>query len=127
MLFGEFKRLLACLVIHIAVQHNLRTVMLGALHLDERGGGGHDHDGFCSTAGSCKCHTLRMIARRCGNQTATALFVGQRADFVIGAANFICAGALHVLGLEIHLVAGGFAEMRALDKLGLLGHFFDSD
>ena len=62
---------------------------------------------------------LGMVAGARGDHSAVELLLAELRDLVISAAELICPGALHVLGLEPNAIAGRGAEIRALDELGL--------
>ena len=124
-LLGKLERVFVGLVVDVAGQHHVGAQRLGALDFDERGGGGHDDGGLDAVMLGGIGDALRVVAGGCGDQTVRALLVGQRADLIVGAAHLVCAGALHVFGLEEHAVAGNLAEVGAFNKLRLLCNFLD--
>ncbi len=127
LLLGELDGVRLSLVEHVAVQHDLGAVALGALDLDERGGGGHDHDG--AGAGVCGGigHALRVVACARSDHAAVELLLRELGNLVVGAAQLVGTRALHVLGLEPHAVAAAGRKARALHELGCLGDLFDLD
>ena len=86
-------------VIYIAVQYNLCSVALGAVHLDERRCGRHHYDCLGAKAFCRIGHALGMIACRCGYKTFCAHLFRKRTDLVICASNLVSAGKLHVFRL----------------------------
>ena len=56
---------------------------------------------------------------------AVKLLLGELRDLVVRAAQLVGAGALHVLGLEPHAVAGRRREVRALNEFRLERDLFD--
>ena len=125
LLLGQLHGALLGVVKDVAVEDDLGAVALGALDLDERCGGGHDHDGACARVGGGVRHALRVVAGTCGDYAAVKLLLGELRDLVVRAAQLVGAGALHVLGLEPHAVAGRRREVRALNEFRLERDLFD--
>ena len=121
----KLQGVLARLVVDVPVQDHLGAVALGALHLDERGGGGHDHDGLGAGARGGEGDALRVVAGACRDDAAAELLGREGRDLVVGAAHLVGARALHVLGFEEDAVAGELAEVGALDELGRLRDLAD--
>ena len=124
-LFGNIQGVFVGLIVHIAGKDYLGTLFLRALYLDKRGGGGHNDGGVHAVLAGSVGNALGMVACRSGDKAALAFFVGQRADLVIGAADLVSAGALHVLGLKVNFVTRFFGKMRAVNQFGFLGYFLD--
>ena len=124
---GQVHGVFAGLVIDVAVKNDLGTVVLGALDLDERRGGGHDHYGFRARARGGEGDALGVVAGAGGDDAARELFGRKGGNLVVRAADLVGSGALHVLGLEPYAVARCGSKVGALDQLGLLRNFLDLD
>ena len=98
-LFGQLDGAGLGVVKDVAVQDDLGAVALGAVDLDERRGGGHDHDRAGARVGGRVGDALGVVAGAGGDDAAVKLFLGKLRDLVVGAAQLVGAGALHVLGL----------------------------
>ena len=122
--FGELVRVLARFIKNITVQNNLGPERFSAVYFDQRRGRRHDDDCLCLEAGRGVRDALRVVARRGGNQARFSLFFGKRADFIVGAAHFVGAGALHVFGLEIYLGTGLLTVGIRVDEVGGKCNFF---
>ena len=119
LLLGQLHGALLGVVEDVAVENDLGAVALGPLDLDERRGGGHHDDGARTGVRGGVCHALGVVAGTRGDHAAVELLLGELRDLVVRAAQLVRAGALHVLGLEPHAVAGRRREVRALHELGL--------
>ena len=62
-----------------------------------------------------------MVTRGGGHNPMRKLLIGQRGDFVIGAADLERSGNLQVLRLEQNLVTSQLTERRGWDDLGVTG------
>ena len=118
---SELKSLLAGIVIDISVENNLRAVALCPLYLDQGRRCRHDNDslaavGFCGVRDS-----LCVVARGCRDETLLTVLLTHRADLIIGTANLVGAGYLHVLRLQIAAVSGLAGEIFAVYQLGVGG------
>ena len=113
------------LVEHVAKEHDLGAVALGALDFDERCGGGHHDHGACTRVRGGVGHALRVVAGTCGDDAAVQLLLAELGDLVVGAAQLVGTRALHVLGLEPHAIAALRRKRGAFYKLGLLGDLLD--
>ena len=123
-LFCKLERVPAGLVVHVAVQDDLGTQGLGAVHLDERRRGRHDDHGLAAVAFRCVGDTLGVVSGRGGDQALCPCLVRKRAYFVIGAADLVGTGALHILRLEIYLRTGQITVIVGLDEIRGAGNPF---
>src|SRR5207244_3777371 len=62
-------------------------------------------------------HALRMISAGVGDHSTLALFIAQRSNLVVGAAQFESTDGLQVLWLEIKLAVVPMRQLK-LDKPG---------
>ena len=93
------------LIEHVAEEHDLGAVVLGALDLDERCGGGHHDDGARAGVRGGVGDALRVVARARGDDSAIEFLLAELGDLVVGSAQLVRARALHVLGFEPDAVA----------------------
>ena len=119
LLCGQLGGQLGGIVKGFAVEHHLGAVILGVVHLHQGSGGGHDdggaHAGLLGGVG----HTLGVVAGGGGDQTLGLFFLGQGADFIVGAPDLVGAGDLHIFRLDVHMVAGGLGKGSAVDQTGV--------
>ena len=111
-------------IVDVAVKYHLSAVALGALYFHQGGCRRHDDDCFCAVSLRRVGHALGMVSGRSRNQSLCPLFIGQRADLIIGAANLVGSSHLHVLRLQIDLVSCLLAEILTVQKLCLYGNLF---
>ena len=124
MFLGQSVRMLTGFIVDVAVKYHLSAVALGALYFHQGSRRRHDDDCFCAVSLRRVGHALGMVSGRSRNQSLCPLFIGQRADLIIGAANLVGSSHLHVLRLQIDLVSCLLAEILAVQKLCLYGNLF---
>ena len=107
-----------------AVEQDVGAVALGVVDLDQRCGGGHDDGGGDAGVLGGVGHTLGVVAGGGGDQAGGLLLVGEGADGEVGAANFVRAGDLHILRLQVDVVAGGVGEKMGVNQAGVVQHPF---
>ena len=118
-LFRDLHGVFTGFVINISIEDNFRSVGLGVVNLHQRCGGRH-HDGCLYTVDlGGVSDTLRVVAGGSGYETLCSLFGGHGADLVVSAAHLVGAGVLHILGLQVDLVAGLLGEELTVYQLGL--------
>ena len=120
--YTEIAADMARLVKDLAVEDDLGAIVLGVVHLHQGGGGGHDDGGLHPGVLGGIGHALGVVARGGGDQPAGLLLVAEGADLIVGAPDLVRAGELHVLRLDVHLVAGGLGKGGAVDQRGVPDH-----
>ena len=116
---SELKSLLAGIVVDISVENNLRAVALCPFYLDQGRGCRHDNDCLAAVCLCSICDSLCVVARGCGDEPLLTVLFTHRADLIIGAADLVGAGYLHVLRLQIAAVSSLSTEIFAVDQLGV--------
>ena len=96
LLLGQLGGQSGCLVKDLPVEDDLGPVVLGIVYLHQGGGGGHDDGGGHSGSLGGVGQTLGVVARGGGDKSPLLLLLGEGADFIVGAADFVCAGHLHI-------------------------------
>ena len=71
----QFKSVFAGLVIYVSVKNDLSTVALGAVHLDEGCGGGHDDHSFHSVCLGSICYALGVVSGGSRDKASFAFFL----------------------------------------------------
>ena len=99
---------------------DLRAQIFGVLHLHQGCAVRHTDDAADAAPGSRQRHTLRMVARRAGNDALGALLLGKLADLIISAPHLKAAGGLQVLGLKVQLAVLG--QLGGFNEVGLARH-----
>ena len=122
LLLGQPGGQLGGVVEGLPVEHHLGPVVLGVVHLHQGSGGGHDDGGLHPGVLGGVGHALGVVARGGGDQPAGLLLVAEGADLIVGAPDLVRAGELHVLRLDVHLVAGGLGKGGAVDQRGVPDH-----
>ena len=122
-LFLQLHGLVVGVVVGAGYEADLRTEVLGVLHLHDGRAVRHADDALDAAAGSSQCHALCVVARRAGDDALVALFLGELADLIVSAAHLEAAGHLQVLGLEVELAVLG--EPGCLDEVGLAGYVLE--
>ena len=122
-LFLQLHGLVVGVVVGTGYEADLRTEVLGVLHLHDGRAVRHTDDALDAAAGSGQRHALCVVARRAGDDALVALFFGELADLIISAAHLEAAGHLQVLGLEVELAVLG--EPGCLDEVGLAGYVLE--
>ena len=117
---AQFDCVRGGLVEDLAVQHDVGAVRLGGVHLERRGDFRHE-DGCFGAALACRIrHALCMVAGGGRDDAALELFVGERGDLVVCAADLERAGDLQVLRLEQDRMTGHLGQHRRGDDLRVL-------
>ena len=101
------------------MQNDLRAVLLGAVHLHQRRGGGHDHRGLHAGHPCGIGHALGVVSGGGGDEAVGLLLLRQLTGLVVSAANFISAGDLQILRLEIDLIAAKLGKIAAVHQIRL--------
>ena len=114
--FGQLQCVAAGLIIHIALQDHLRPIASGAVYLDQWRRSRHDDGRLAAVLLGCVCHALGMVPGGCSDQPSGALFLAHGADLVVSSTDLVGACRLHVLRLQIDLVAGYRAEIITVDQ-----------
>ena len=108
-----------------AVEDHIGTVVLGVVHLDEGRGGGHDDGGGDVGMLGGIGHALGVVAGGGGNETGGFLLVGQGADGVVCAANLIGTRDLHILRLQVDVIASGLGEKLGVNEARVVQNAFE--
>ena len=96
LLLGQLSGQGGGLVKDLPVEDDLGPVVLGVVNLHQGSGGGH-HDGGGHTGGLGGIgQALGVVACGGGDEAPLLLLLGEGADFIVGAANFVGAGHLHI-------------------------------
>ena len=104
-------------VLAVAIErHHLGTHPADVADLDRRRVGRHGDDRLDAEHRGRRGDPLRMVAGRESDDTAATLFVAQRRQLVVGAAEFERAGALQRLRLEQDAPAVALVELRRFDQ-----------
>ncbi len=106
----------------LAVEEHAGPIVLGVVHLHQGGGGGHDDGGGHSRRPGGVGHPLGVIAGGGRHQSPGLLLLGQSGALEVGPPDFVRPGDLHILRLDIRLVAGGFGEEGAVNQIGGVEH-----
>ena len=77
LLLGKLHGAVLGVVEDVSVEDDLGAVALGALHLDEGRGGGHDHHGAGAGVGGGVGHALGVVAGRCRDDAAVELLLAE--------------------------------------------------
>ena len=120
---GRHRR---CIIKGLAVQNNTGPVVLGVVDLHQGRGGGHDDGGGNAGGLSRIGHALGVVARRSGNQPPLLLLLGEGGALKVSAPDFVGPGHLHVLRLDVDMVAGGLGEERAVNQVRGVEHTFQN-
>ena len=118
---GGFISVVVCAV----NEADLSAEALCGFHLADGRAVRHEHDAFCALPRGSKRNALRMVARTAGDDAGALLFIGQLADFVIGAAQLETAGDLQVLGFQVKLRIR--AEVRRVDEVRPAGDLLEHE
>ena len=121
--FLQLHGLVVGVVVGSGYEADLRTEVLGVLHLHDGRAVRHADDALDTAAGSGQRHALCVVARRAGDDALVALLLGELADLIISAAHLEAAGHLQVLGLEVELEVLG--EPGCLDEVSLAGYVLE--
>ena len=124
-LFAPPCRFLCRVVKGRPVQNYVGAVIFCVVHLDKGGGGGHDDGGGDIGVLGGIGHALGMVAGGGSNETGGFLLVGQGADGVVRAANLIGARDLHILRLQVNVIASGLGEKLGVNQTRVVQNAFE--
>ena len=116
----QLHSLIVGFVVGAGHKADLRAQIFGVLHLHQGCAVRHTDDAADAAPGSRQRHTLRMVARRAGNNALGAFLLGKLADFIVSAPHLKAAGSLQVLGLKVQLAVLG--QLGGFDEVGLAGN-----
>ena len=120
-LVAQLQRALVGVVRGTGHEAHLGAELLGGLHLGDGCALGQTDERLDAHGGGAECHTLRVVARRAGDDALLLFLFGELRDFVVGAANLERACLLQTFGFQIHVAFGvdfrGMDEVRAADDL----------
>ena len=108
------------IVIHAADQDDLRTVTAGGLDFGDGGALRNADSGTDTHVPGGVGHALCVVACGGRDDAALELFVGERGDLVVCAADLERAGDLQVLRLEQDRMTGHLGQHRRGDDLRVL-------
>ena len=123
-LFLQLYGLVVGVVVGTGYEADLRTEVLGVLHLHDGRAVRHADDALDAAAGSGQRHALCVVARRAGDDAFISFFLGELADLIVSAAHLEAAGHLQVLGLEVELAV--FGEPGCLDEVCLACYILEN-
>ena len=103
-------------------QPDLRSQLLGGLHLADGRPIGHVNEGLDTALGGGHGHPLGVVAGAAGQDAPGLFLVGELADFIVSAPELEAAGLLKILGFQVQLALVG--ELGGFDQVGLAGHLF---
>jgi hypothetical protein len=129
LLFFKLQGVVVGIGIGLAVQHHFHALAAAAPHgfdFQQRRGGGHDDECPAAKLGRRQGNALRMVAGRGANDAALQLRVAQIRHLVVSAAHLEAKDVLHVLALEVNLVANSLRENRRQFERGFMGHVVDA-
>ncbi|MCY1366143.1 hypothetical protein D9M69_530240 [compost metagenome] len=110
----------------VAVQHHFAATGAHAFDLDLRGGLGHDDGRFHTQHLRRQGQALCMVARRRGDHAASAFFVAQLGQLVVGAANLEREHRLQVFALEPNAVAQPLGELAGRLQRSFYGNVINA-
>lgn len=96
LLLGQLGSQGGGLVKDLPVEDDLSPVVLGVVYLHQGGSGGHNNGGGHAGRLGGVGQTLGVVARGGGDEPPLLLLLGEGADFIVGAADFVGTGHLHI-------------------------------
>ncbi|MNZ41014.1 hypothetical protein D3C78_585520 [compost metagenome] len=103
------------------VQHHMPTPRTYTFDFQRRRGGRHDDGRLDAQMGGRQCHTLGVVACRCGDHPTLALSRGQARQPGVGTADLERERGLQVFAFEQYLVAQAGGQRRRRLQWGLDG------
>ena len=122
LLLSQLGGLLGGLVEHLAVENDPCAVVLGVVDLHQGGGGGHHDGGGDPRRLGGIGQPLGVVAGGGGDEAPGFLLLAEGADLIVGPADLIGAGDLHIFRLEIDLISTRLGQGGGVDQAGGADH-----